>query len=71
MGRIQRHSMLLLGGLHVFVLAQMFSEGFSYLFRLHCACLYSGKQLWFTALSHSTSSQKVEVFKQSSQKKEQ
>lgn len=67
MGRIQRQTMLLLGGLHVLVLAQMFSKGSSYLFRLHCACLYSGKQLWFTALSF-TSSQKVEMFRQSSWK---
>lgn len=53
MDRIQRHSMLLLEGLNVFVLAQKFSKGCSCLFRLHCACVFSGTRLWFIALSHS------------------
>lgn len=44
--------MLLLRGLYIFVLAQMFLNGFSHL-RLQCACLYSSKQLGVTASGHS------------------
>lgn len=52
-GQDSEHSMLLLEGLNVFVLARKFSKSCSCLFRLHCACLCSGTRLWFVALSHS------------------